>query len=489
MTPQTPAPALATRPPAHRRLLAVLFSAFAVGVVSRMAVQVVAFAQIMIAARFIDIAGFGTYTLGWATCVIFVSLVYTGFYQSLLRSQDFLAERDTGYWAMAAIGLAGSVVMGGVGAALLGGDPVLARVFMALAPIPAIRALSAWNELHLVRDRRVRLVSAYGMASEVLALLVTWAALLQGQGLFALVYGRYAAMGVELGVALLASRALPGLAVSGAALGRLRLTALPLWGTSAMGMSANYGADLILGAFLNTAAVGAFRGGARISQTAADLVFQPMNTIAWSRMSHCEKAGRHDELGAVWLEGMGFGALLLWPILVAFAVLANELVVFLFDPSWLPAAPIIVILCLSRGVGFLAVLLEPAMSCQGKGATQMWVRGIALAVFLAALAGFGRFGAPEAAWAHALMSAVSAVLGLAVIFASLKIRATAALRVLTPALSLSALCYGGLELTAGLRAGLGATPGLLAAIAGLVVVWVVTVGWCLKRGFVTLPRP
>jgi O-antigen/teichoic acid export membrane protein len=400
-----------------------------------------------------------------------------------------LAERDTGFWSMAAIGAGGAVVMSMVALILHGSDSTLATVFLSLAPIPALRALVAWNELHLVRDRRVRLVSLYGMASETFALLVSWLCLRAGFGLFALVYGRYAALVVDCAVALIGSRSWPGFSFAFAALGRLRLTALPLWGTSAMAMSANYGADLILGGFMNTASVGAYRGGARVSQTAADLVFQPMNTIAWSRMSQVEKAGRHSELGAVWLEGMGFGALLLWPILVAFAVLAKDLVVFLFDKTWLPAAPVIVILCISRGVGFLSVLLEPSMVCQGKGTTQMWVRGAALGAFLVALATFGRFGAPQAAWAHVIMSVVSATLSIAVIFPSLKITARAAVKALAPATLLSALCLAGLILTEAPRAALGPTDGLLAAIAGLVIVWVLVVGWCLKRRIVTLPRP
>ena len=474
---------------APMRVLSVLLSPFVIGVGSRMAVQIVAFAQIMIVARFIDMSGFGTYTLGWASCVICVSLVYTGFYQALLRSPDFDAERHTGFWSMAGVGLGGSAVLGAVGLLVNGSDSSLAAVFLALAPIPLLSALVAWNELHLIRDRRVRLVSLYGLLSESAAFLTTSLCLMQGLGLFSLVYGRYAALIVDSGVALLASRSFPAFRFSGAVLGRLRLTALPLWGTSALGMSANYGADLILGGFMNTAAVGAFRSGARISQTAADLVFQPMSTIAWSRMSQLEKAGRHNELGSVWLENMGFGALLLWPILVGFGVLANDLVVFLFDESWLPAAPVVVILCLSRGVGFLSVLLEPSMVCQGKGTTQMWVRAAALAAFLLALASFGRFGAPQAAAAHVIMSVVSAVLSIAVIFPSLKITTRAAVKAFLPAICLSVLCFVGLMASAGARADLGATDGLLAAIAGLVLTWVLVVGWCLKRGIVTLPKP
>ncbi len=129
------------------------------------------------------------------------------------------------------------------------------------------------------------------------------------------------------------------------------------------------------------------------------------------------------------------------------------------------------------------------MVCQGKGTTQMWVRGAALALFLAALATFGRYGAPQAAWAHVLMSAISAVLSIAVIFPSLNISAGSAIKALMPATTLSAVCLVGLMATEGFRAELGATPGLFVGIAGVVATWVLVVGWCLKRGIVTLPRP
>lgn len=129
------------------------------------------------------------------------------------------------------------------------------------------------------------------------------------------------------------------------------------------------------------------------------------------------------------------------------------------------------------------------MVCQNKGTVQMWVRGAALVAFLLSLATFGHTGAPQAAAAHLVMSTVSAVLAIAVIFPSLKITARAAAGALLPATALSLLCYVGLIASTGFRAQLGATDGLLAAVVGLVILWVLAVGWCLKRGFVTLPRP
>lgn len=464
-------------------------SPFAVGVASRIAVQIVAFLQIMIASRFLGLSDFGTYTLGWASCVIVVSFVYTGFYQALLRCTDFDGARHTGFWSMAAIGAGGALALAAVGLALLGSRSETAPVFLAFAPFPVIRALVAWNEVHLVRDRRVRLVSVYGVLSETAAVAVTWACLVHGVGLFSLVFGRYTAMVVELAIAFGAARSLPALQFSRSRFATLRTTAFPLWGTSALAMFSNYGADLMLGAFLNTAAVGAYRGASRVSQTASDLVFQPLNTLTWSRMSQLEKSGQQSALKEVWLGHMGFGALVLWPVLAAFAVLAKDLVLFLFDESWLPAAPVIVILSLSRALAFLSILLEPTLVCLDRGRVQLQVRAVAAAVSLVALLAFGRFGAEQAAAAHVLASAVTAALALSVFARSLRLTLAEIVRALLPAAVLSALCLSGLVLTGEMRAALGPTTGLLTAIAALALVWIGAAIHGLRSGRVALPRP
>ncbi len=448
-----------------------------------------AFFQIVLASRYIDLTGFGTYALGWASAVIIVAFVYTGFYQALLRSTAFEDERDTGFWLMAAIGGGGAVLLAAVAWALADRQPATAAVFLALAPFPLLRAPVAWNELHLVRSQRVRLVSSYGMVSELLALGVTFVALERGLGVMALIFGRYVTILVELAITLLAVRVLPRLRLSLAHFRRLRVTAFPLWGTSALAMFSNYGADLILGAFLNPAAVGAYRGGARISQTAADLVFQPLNTISWSRFSRLEKQGDVAGMRQSWLANMGFGAALLWPMLASFALLSEDLVTVLFGPTWLPSAAIIGILSLSRALGFMSALLEPALVCRGQGAAQMRIRAVSAAILLAALLLFGRNGAAPAAWSVVLAQGVTAVVALVVMLPALDLRLSRAARAMLPAVIVTALCAIGLWATEPLRAGLAGSAGLWAAIAGLALFWFAAAAVCLRRGWLVLPAP
>lgn len=417
--------------------MAALTSPFVVGLVSRVVVQVVAFAQIIVAARYLDLTGFGTYALAWAITVISISFVYTGFYQALLRSEDYARDRDTAFAAMASIGLGGAMVLLAIGGAVHISGGTHAAVFVWLAVLPAARVLIAWNEVVLVRRKSVRLVSIGPAISESVALAVTWASFHAGLGLYALVVGRFVVLLIEAAIILGSVRAIPGLSVSRQSFRSLRASAFPLWGTSALGMFSIYGADLVLGAFLSPAAVGAYRAGARVSQTASDLVAQPLTLLSWSRFTHLKREGKDHAIRQAWLDHMGLSAALLWPILTTVCLLAEPLIVVVFDPAWLPAVSIMVILAVSRGVRFVSALLEPTLTSLDRGADQLRVRLVGGVVLLAGLLAFGRLSGDHAAYAHLLASVVVAIYAIHVLRRALKLQFGDLARCFGPGLMLS----------------------------------------------------
>jgi O-antigen/teichoic acid export membrane protein len=486
-------------------MLRVLSSTYAVGVTSRFSVQIVAFVQVMIASRYLDLAGFGVYALAWAVTVIANSFVYTGFYQALLRSTDIGRDRDTVFWAMLGIGAVGAAVIGTAGVLAGGatgfsaGDWVTGLsgagvgatglAMIILAPVPVLKVLVAWNEAQLVRDKRVRTASAHVVISESVALVVMWVGLRVGYGLGALIAARYASTLIEMAVTSALVRRRPRTRIDRAALGDSARTALPLWGATAMGMFSNYGADLILGAFLNPAAVGAYRGGARISQTVSDLILQPLVMLSWSGFTQLEKAGQLARIREAWLGNMAFGAASMWPILASVALLAPEIVTVVFDATWAPAAVIVSILCLARAVRFASALLEPVMICHDQGRRQLRIRMIGAVALLAFLLGFGRIGGEAAAWAQVATAAVVAVLSLLAMLPLLKIDAAALLRAFAPGLGLTGLCAGVVLATAGWRAGVDPATGLAVTVGALALLWAALVAIGLQRRILVLPLP
>lgn len=470
-------------------MLKTLASPYAVGVMARIGGQVLAFVAVMVASRHLDLAAFGSYVLAWTVTVISTTLVYSGFYQALLRSTRPDHDASSYFWLMTAVAGTGALVSVGLGLAVGGPASQTGLAFVMLAPVTMLAAPVAWNEALLITAKRVRAASLYLLISEAAALAATWYALSQGMGLVGLVIGRYGAMVTSLLITTLLVRRLPGFQLNATALADSRKTVPNLWGTSALGMFSNYGGDLILGAFLSTAAVGAYRGGARITQTVSDFVLNPLLSLAWSRFPRLEKAEDHVGMGQAWEDSMRFAAVMLWPMMISLLLLREPLVAVVFDETWLPAAGAVAILALSRSVRFLTALLEPVLICTGHNRAQLMIRLTGAVVFLVALLAFGRLGVHQAALSHALASVAVAVPALRVSLRALGLPARTLPRVFLPGLLLAIGCAGLIALMTPLTSQLEKAPALGLTIAALAVFWILCVAVALKLGRVRLPQP
>ncbi len=470
-------------------MLRTLTSAYAVGVSSRISAQLIAFVSMMVASRYLDLASFGSFILAWTVTVIFVSLLYTGLYQALLRSDAPDNDASSYFWMMGAVSLTGTTVSAGLGVLTGGFETATGTAFLMLAPVQLLDFPIAWNEAQLVARKRVRTASLLTLPSQLAALAATWIALDRGLGIQALILGHYVSAVVGLALTTALVRRLPRLELRRQALRDSRRTVPNLWGSSLLAMFSNYGADLILGAFLTTAAVGAYRGGSRITQTISDFVLQPLNMLSWSRFSRLEKEQDIAGMRAAWSDNMAAAGALLWPMMLSLGLLAEEMVQVVFEETWLPAAGIVVILALSRSVRFLSALLEPALICTGHNAQQLRIRLIGAIVFLAALLAFGRLSAEMAATAHLATSAVVAALALPACMQALELRVASLFRVFLPGLLIAAGCAVVILLSTPMRHVLGVDVGLFATIGMLALFWLVAVGLCLRAGLLRLPQP
>lgn len=466
-----------------------LISPYAFGVLSRIGGQVLAFVSVMVASRYLDLANFGSYVLAWTVTVISTSLVYTGFYQAQLRSSAPDHDASSYFWLMSLVALTGASVSALLGLASGGLDSQTGTAFLLLAPIVVLAVPTAWNEAHLVTDQRIRSASGYTLVSESAALIATWIALEQGLGLLALIAGRYAAGLTGLAVTTVLVRRRPRLELTRRALSDSRRTVPNLWGTSALAMFSNYGGDLILGAFLSPAAVGAYRGGARITQTVSDFVLQPLTMLSWSRFSRLERANDLDGMRAAWGDNMAVTGALIWPMMVSLAMLAEPLVTVVFDATWLPAAGAVVILAISRSLRFLGALLEPAMICTGHNRRQLQIRFAGAAVFLVALLTVGRLSVELAAMSHLLASATVAVFAVLACVRALEVETSALPRVFLPALLIAVGCAGVITVMAPIGDRMGTAPGLFVTIGALALFWCLSMVAALRLGWLKLPQP
>ncbi|MGR3365747.1 MAG: oligosaccharide flippase family protein [Maritimibacter harenae] len=471
-------------------MLKSLAAPYVVGVASRVVGQVISFCAVAVASRYLDLEGFGVYAYGWALTVIATTFVFTGFYQSLLRSQNFERDRHTLFWAKLAVGALGMAVIFAVGLLHGGTGALEGRMLILLAPLPFVIVPTAWWEAQMVREAKVRAASIYVVVSEALGLAAAIALLERGWGAEALVASRYVSTLAGLVITGSLVRALPRVELRGDALRDARQTATSLWGTTSVGLLTNYGADLVLGAFLSPSVVGAYRGGARIAMTATNLVLQPLGLLSWSKFTRIEKEGLGKEaMRRAWHENMSLAASLLWPMAVAVGLLAPALVVTLLDETWLAAASIVAILSLSKSIAFFSNLLEPTMLTTGNAGQQLRIRATGAVTLIALLIAFGRFGPEQAAYAHLGASVVVGVLSLIATKRALEFRVMEMVRTFLPGIALAGLTYGAITGSAGLWDSLGTELGLGLAIAVAAVVWSALMLVFLRRRVLKLPTP
>lgn len=213
-----------------------------------------------------------------------------------------------------------------------------------------------------MREGRIRTISVNSAVSEAAATIVLAIRLFGGLGPMSLVMARYTASVVKMSFSAIFVRRFPVPSFDLSVLRRGKRTALPLWMSTGAAMLTNYGVDLILGVFLNPSQVGAYRGGARISQTAGDLVQQPLMILTWSHFSRILGDNRQSLIVSAWRTNMSLGTAVAWPLILCVALLSEELVSVILDVSWLPAAAIVSILSVVRAIRILTSLLEPTLT-------------------------------------------------------------------------------------------------------------------------------
>ena len=470
--------------------LSSLFSPYAVGVAARVGAQINGFALIMVASRALDLGAFGSYAIAWAVSTIFTTLVYTGIYHVLLRTKELERNADTFFWLQLGMGALGTFVMAAAG--LLIGD-IGARgtafALLFLAPIPMIAVLGAWNEAQLMRDGWIRVTSLSVLASEVMGLIAALVMFHAGFGIEALVASRYASTLFAVLLSSVIVQRLPRLRfrreVGRASLGE----AWPLWGSATLAMLSNYGADLILGAFLNAGAVGAYRAGSRVANTAADVVLQPLAAISWARFARLEAQSAQGEIRIAWKQNMALGFALIAPVMVSISLLAEPIVEALFDPSWGAVAVIVSILSLGRATASMTFLLEPTMTCLGRARVQFYVRLAGAVLMVAALLMFGRSSGEAAAAAVLLSNLAIALVSVVLMMSATKLKLAELIEALVPGLGLTAVCVLLIYLLDPARGMMSPVAGLSMTITALAVFWCAVVGTLLKRKVLILPTP
>ena len=122
--------------------------------------------------------------------------------------------------------------------------------------------------------------------------------------------------------------------------------------------------DVLLGRWMTPATVGLFsRANSTVNMASTAL----LPTVNYFALPHLAKIHHsHGSIGEEYLRASSFINSLMLPAFATIAVLAHDIVWFLYGSAWLQAVPAIPWLCLAYAVSSLFTLSEPALTGVGK---------------------------------------------------------------------------------------------------------------------------
>jgi O-antigen/teichoic acid export membrane protein len=468
-------------------LLKILGSQYLIGVITRVGGQITAFLLVLVASHHLDLTEFGTYALAWAIIVIANTHVFSGLYHAVLRLDDVRKEADTLFWMIFAVGGIGTAISAGIGYIAGGlGSPV-GFALISMSPIPLIFTLTSWNEALLVQAGRIRGATIYVFAAELVGFGVAIYGFSLEFGIFSLILSRLVWAGTGLMITSLLVRRLPRLHFDRDVARSSLRSAFPIWGSVNVTMFSNYGGDLVLAAFLNPAAVGAYRGGARIANTAGDVLLQPLTMMSWSRFARLEASGDQKLIRQAWVENMAVSNALVWPLLGGVTLMAPAIVATLFDAKWGAAAGVVAILSMARAFLSIGNLLEPTMVCLERSKLQLYIRVTGAGLMLAFLLTFGRFSGEAAAYAILFANVAIGVVSLIAMVRILSLTPSDLSRSFLPGTLVALACTAGIFLMEPVRDTLSTAMGLAATVGVVFVIWVSILAFYLIRGILVMP--
>jgi len=447
------------------------------GIAARGGNQVILLVVTLVAARFLSPTDFGIFAIASVGVTLIRTLLYSGAFEYLLKSD----EPDAAATECLIVNLALSVTITALLLAFVPlsepvfGAAAIGAVIVQMAPSNLLAAATAWQESQVLRAGRIRGYYVVTTVGEVVAAVVALVMLATQMGLAALVAQLYVRLAVLLAGYLVLQRSRFSDRITFARTLQVARWSASRYGAVLVSFVSQYGADVLLGAFLSPAASGLYRASSRIVAAVADMFAQPTRILAVTLFS--ARAAQGSPVGDLWPGILSSSAFLGWAAMAGLAMTASDLVPLLLGEQWSAAPPIVAVLCLARALNLLDAVTAPLLVSQNRQLAVLAVQTTASVVLVVGLFVFVHSGPASAAWVTAAAAGVL-TLGLLILTARTAPATAAALRtaaLLSLTAPLAILAGGGLGLL--LARGLTAPPlGEFASVFGVAVVALLAVG-------------
>lgn len=357
------------------------------------------FVIIIVLARLLSPAEFGTVALLAVFIALATLLTESGLGQALIQAED-ISDTDTSTVFWLNLGIAGAAAL-----ALVLAAPIVAGFFDQPLLVPLMQILvlgvifGAFGTVQralLLRALEYRKLLIARVGATIIAGSLAIALAMQGFGVFALAW-QACAMALVTSVLLwLLGRWRPRAVFDGAAAKRLFSFGGFMLGSSILETIYSRAYTLFIGTISSASVLGLYSRAEATITLAQGFVTYPINQIAFPALSRI--ADEREKIRSAMSSALKTAALLNFPALFGLAALAEPFLVTLYGDQWAGAAPFIQILCLGGVLMPLHILNLQALMAVGRADLFFALEVAKKATGIAILVYSSQWGAIGIAW-------------------------------------------------------------------------------------------
>lgn len=263
------------------------------------------------------------------------------------------ADRSTVFWTSLAVG--GLLTVVGVACSPLVaeffGEPQVQGLFAVMSLGFVIAAVGATQKALLTREMSFRNLELRVMLGTLVGGVIGVVAAALGAGPWAIILQQLAILVVSSLVLWFAIAWRPSLAFSTASLRDLGGYSLSILGTRVLLYAREGTSTIVIGRFLGAAALGIWTMAYNLVRLPAAAIAQPLGEVLFPAFSRLQDD--RVRMATLWLRALPMMAAVCMPVLVGFAIVADEFVRVALGEQWLAVVPVIRILA---AVGILSCL-------------------------------------------------------------------------------------------------------------------------------------
>jgi len=440
--------------------------------VQKWSVRLASVLTFVVLGRLLGPADIGLVTLALACLGVIGVVAELGVTTFLVQTESWDEEvRSTAFWTALVLSFAAGGLVAGLAvplAALLG-QPRLAPVLVALAPVLVLTSLSDVPTAILQRELRFREIAVREMVASLLSAGVGVALAVEGAGVWALVAQSLSQAAVGTVMVWRMSAWRPTRSFSRAAFTELRRFGGPVLGFNIMLAIRDRLEQFLLGALLGVSALGYWAVAMRLLALLADVSVGVLDSVALPMFAATR--GQPERFRRAFGQALASTQVLLVPVLVVLAVVSPVVVPWAFGPHWTPAVLPAQVLCLAYGIGGLAYFNRAALLAHGRSGVECLLVGAAMATRLVIVVVVAPHGLTALAWAFSADSLCTVVLGAVALRRTLGVQPRALSRPAGIVVSGGLITLAALAFVHLLAAGpvAGAFSGAALALAGVAV--------------------